>query len=131
MACSIEARVPFLDYRVVEFLVSTPADQKIRGGVTKFILRKAIRGLVPDAIRCRLDKKGFATPEEVWMQGDMSEKVLEILASPTFKSRPYRDADAVTESYQVFLQGKTPYSFEIWRIVCCELRLRRFIDPAA
>ncbi|MFA6671159.1 MAG: asparagine synthase (glutamine-hydrolyzing) [Methanoculleus sp.] len=131
MAFSIEARVPFLDYRVVEFLASLPADQKIRGGVTKFILRRAIRGLVPEVIRCRMDKKGFATPEEVWMQGDMSEKVLEILSSEAFKSRPYWDADAVAESYRAFLQGKAPYSSEIWRIVCCELWLRRFIDPAA
>ncbi|PKL57157.1 MAG: asparagine synthase (glutamine-hydrolyzing) [Methanomicrobiales archaeon HGW-Methanomicrobiales-6] len=131
MAFSIEARVPFLDYRVVEFLASLPADQKIRGGVTKFILRKAIRGLVPEVIRCRMDKKGFATPEEVWMQGDMSEKVLEILSSEAFKSRPYWDADAVAESYKAFLQGKAPYSSEIWRIICCELWLRRFIDPAA
>jgi asparagine synthase (glutamine-hydrolysing) len=131
MAFSIEARVPFLDYRVVEFLASLPVDQKIRGGVTKFVLRKAIRGLVPEVIRCRMDKKGFATPEEVWMQGDMSEKVLEILSSEAFKSRPYWDADAVAESYKAFLQGNMPYSSEIWRIVCCELWLRRFIDPAA
>jgi asparagine synthase (glutamine-hydrolysing) len=128
MAFSIEARVPYLDYRVVEYLASLPADQKIRGGVTKFILRKAIRGLVPDAVRCRMDKKGFATPEEVWMQGDMSEKVLEILSSETFRNRPYWDADAVEGSYRDFLAGKAPYSSEIWRMVCCELWLRRFID---
>jgi asparagine synthase (glutamine-hydrolysing) len=130
MAFSIEARVPFLDYRVVEFAASLPADQKIRNGVTKFILRKAIRGLVPDAIRCRMDKKGFATPEEVWMQGPMSERVLEILSSETFKSRPHWDADAVAENYRGFLEGKASYSSEIWRMVCCELWLRRFIDPA-
>ncbi len=130
MAFSIEARVPFLDYRVVEFAASLPADQKIRNGVTKFILRKAIRGLVPDAIRCRMDKKGFATPEEVWMQGEMSKKVLEILSSETFRNRHYWDADAVAENYKGFLEGKTSYSSEIWRMVCCELWLRRFIDPA-
>lgn len=130
MAFSIEARVPYLDYRIVEFLASLPADQKIRNGVTKYILRKAIRGLVPDAVRCRMDKKGFATPEEVWMQGDMSEKVLEILSSETFRNRPYWDADAVAENYRDFLAGKATYSSEIWRVVCCELWLRRFIDPA-
>ncbi len=130
MAFSIEARVPYLDYRVVEFLASLPADQKIRGGVTKFILRKATGGLIPEAIRCRMDKKGFATPEEVWMQGDMSGRVLEIMSSETFRSRPYWDADAVAENYRDFLEGKAPYSSEIWRMVCCELWLRRFIDPA-
>ena len=130
MAFSIEARVPYLDYRVVEFLASLPADQKIRNGVTKFILRKATGGLIPEAIRCRMDKKGFATPEEVWMQGDMSGRVLEIMSSETFRSRPYWDTDAVAENYRDFLEGKAPYSSEIWRMVCCELWLRRFIDPA-
>jgi len=130
MAFSIEARVPYLDYRIVEFLASLPADQRIRNGVTKYILRKAIKGIVPDMIRCRMDKKGFATPEEVWMQGDMSEKVLEILSSETFRNRPYWDADAVRKSYEDFLAGKASYSSEAWRMVCCELWLRRFIDPA-
>ncbi|MDD1658789.1 MAG: asparagine synthase (glutamine-hydrolyzing), partial [Methanomicrobiales archaeon] len=58
MAFSIESRVPFLDHRVVEFLAALPLHQKIRDGVTKYILRKAIQGLVPEAIRCRMDKMG-------------------------------------------------------------------------
>ena len=70
MHFSIEARVPFLDYRVVESLASLPLDQKLRRGVTKLVLRRAIRKLVPEAIRCRMDKMGFVTPEEVWMGGD-------------------------------------------------------------
>ncbi len=128
MAFSIEARVPFLDYRLVEYLASLPLDQKIRRGVTKYVLRGAIRDLVPDSIRCRMDKMGFVTPEEIWMKGELRPRVLDLFASQAFRMRPYWDADAVAANYRDFLEGKAPYSTEIWRIVCAELWLRKFFD---
>ncbi|MFA6333795.1 MAG: asparagine synthase (glutamine-hydrolyzing), partial [Methanoregula sp.] len=128
MAFSIESRVPFLDYRFVEYAASLPLSQKIRGGVTKIALRNAIKGIVPESIRCRMDKMGFVTPEEVWMREDLRPFVLELLSSDAFRARPYWDADAVTQNYQEFLEGKSAYSPEIWRIVCTELWLRKFFD---
>jgi asparagine synthase (glutamine-hydrolysing) len=128
MAFSIESRVPFLDHRVVEYLATLPLNQKIRNGVTKYILRKAIRGLVPEAIRCRMDKMGFVTPEEVWMKESLRPFVLEILTSPGFQARKYWDADRVLASYTSYLEGRTAYSPEIWRIVCTELWLRMMFD---
>lgn len=62
MTHSIEARLPFLDYRFVEYIISLPNNQKIKDGVTKSILRDSLRGIVSD----RKDKMGFVTPEEVW-----------------------------------------------------------------
>ena len=126
MAFSIEARVPFLDYRLVEYLASLPLDQKIRGGVTKHVLRRAIRGLVPDAIRCRMDKMGFVTPEEAWMKDELSPEILDLFSSPEFARRPYWDAGRVLGNYREFLDGKSPYSTEFWRIACAELWLRQF-----
>ena len=128
MAFSVEARVPFLDYRVVEFLTSLPADQKIRKGVTKYILRKAIKGIVPEEIRCRMDKKGFSTPEEVWMKEDLHSLIKEILSSDRFRKRPYWDAEQVSQSYEAYVEGRATSSPEIWRIVCTELWLRTFFD---
>ena len=126
MAFSIEARVPFLDYRVVEFLAALPLDQKIRGGVTKYVLRQAIRGLVPDAIRCRMDKMGFVTPEEVWMKNELAPHIIDLFSSPGFARRPYWDAERVLQNYQRFLDGKSAYSTEFWRIACAEVWLRQF-----
>jgi len=128
MAFSIESRVPYLDHRVVEFLAALPLSQKIRGGVTKFILRKAIKGLVPDEIRCRMDKMGFVTPEEAWMREGLRSFVTGVLSSPSFRARKYWDADAVIGNYTDFLEGRSEYSPEIWRIVCTELWLRMFFD---
>lgn len=128
MAFSVEARVPFLDYRVIEFLTSLPADQKIRKGITKFILRKSIKGLVPEKIRCRMDKKGFSTPEEVWMKEELRNNILEVMNSESFKKRKYWNAGEVLKEYERYLCGKSEYSSEIWRIVCAELWLRIFFD---
>ena len=128
MAFAVEARVPFLDYRVVEFLSSLPEDQKIRGGVTKYILRNAIKGIVPEEIRLRMDKKGFSTPEEVWMKNDLKENILSVLNSESFRARKYWNADEVLKAYRDFLDGKSKYSSEIWRIVCTEMWLRMFFD---
>jgi len=128
MAFSIESRVPFLDYRFVEFAATLPLNQKIRNGVTKRALRAAIKGIVPDSIRCRMDKMGFVTPEEVWMKEDLRPFMLEVLSSDAFRARPYWDAAAVTQNYLAFLDGKSTYSPEIWRIICAELWFRTFFD---
>jgi len=126
MAFSIEARVPFLDYRLVEYLAGLPLDQKVRRGVTKYVLRRVIRGLVPDAIRCRMDKMGFVTPEEVWMKNELAPHIFELFSTPEFAERPYWDAERVLENYREFLEGKSAYSTEFWRIACAELWLRQF-----
>jgi asparagine synthase (glutamine-hydrolysing) len=128
MAFSIESRVPFLDYRFVEYAASLPLSQKIRGGVTKTVLRNAIKGIVPESIRCRMDKMGFVTPEEVWMREELRPFVLSLLSSDTFRDRPYWNAEAVIQNYLAFLDGRSAYSPEIWRIICTELWLRKFFD---
>ena len=66
MAFAIEARLPFLDYRIVEFALTIPDEYKIHEGWQKYILRKAMQELT-DKIRYRKDKKGFTTPHEEWM----------------------------------------------------------------
>jgi asparagine synthase (glutamine-hydrolysing) len=128
MAFSIESRVPFLDHRVAMYLGALPLGQKIRNGVTKHVLRKAMKGIVPEAIRCRMDKMGFVTPEEAWMKEGLRSFVLEVLASPGFRERKYWDADRVLESYQGYVGGRSAYSPELFRIVCTELWLRMMFD---
>ncbi len=73
MAFSIEARVPFLDRRLAEFVFGLPADQRIRDGLTKYVLREATRGVLPEPIRARTDKMGFVTPEIVWFQERLAQ----------------------------------------------------------
>src|SRR6185312_6272525 len=68
MAWSVESRVPFLDYRVVEFLAGLPYGAKVHRGTTKNVLRIAMKGVLPEPVRCRTDKMGFVTPEETWLK---------------------------------------------------------------
>jgi len=128
MAFSIESRVPYLDVHLVEYIASLPLDQKIRGGMTKHVLRHAIKGLVPESIRCRMDKMGFVTPEEVWMKEELRPFVLEIFSSDTFYKRPYWDANAVVKNYLAFLDGRSVYSPDLFRIICTEMWLEIFFD---
>ena len=86
MRWSIESRVPFLDYRLVELAMSLPSGYKIRKGTTKYILRKAMKGLVSDRILERKDKIGFAAPDEDW------------LMSPDFVETARRDIRISTSS---------------------------------
>jgi asparagine synthase (glutamine-hydrolysing) len=76
MAHGIEARVPFLDHRLVEFSIGIGDRHKIVGGDTKRVRRSAMRGILPELVRNRRDKLGFATPEEDWFRGPLSEAVL-------------------------------------------------------
>jgi asparagine synthase (glutamine-hydrolysing) len=128
MAFSIESRVPYLDVRLVEFIASLPLGQKIRNGVTKIALRRAVKGIIPESIRCRMDKMGFVTPEEIWMRETLRPFVLAVLSTDSFRARPYWNADAVMKDYLAFLNGKSAYSPEVWRIICTELWLRKFFD---
>jgi len=128
MAFSIEARVPYLEMELVNYIASLSFDQKIRNGVTKFVLRQAIKDLVPEEIRNRTDKMGFVTPEELWMRFELKDYIMDIIYSTSFKNRPYWNSERVLEDYQKFVDGKTNYSPEIWRIICTELWLRKFFD---
>ena len=128
MAHSVEARVPFLDYRLVEWLFSTPRDAKIDNGTTKIVLRNAMRGLLPEVVRTRQDKIGFSTPEDMWFRNELRGFILETTNSQSFLSRPYFDHDQLQRALTEHLEGKKNISNTIWRWVNIELWMRRFID---
>ncbi len=85
MAWSIESRVPFLDYRLIEFLLELPTSLKVRGGRTKTLMRGALKGQVADEILQRRDKMGFVTPMHVWMQGELRSEFANAFASSDFR----------------------------------------------
>lgn len=126
MRFSIESRVPFLDYRLVEFAFSLPYYYKIKNFETKYIFRKAIKDYIPKEIIDRKDKIGFATPENDWFKTKEFDKfVKDIIYSESFKSRPYWN---YTEIQKIYLKKNKEYYSNIWRIINTELWLRQFID---
>ncbi len=128
MAFSLEARVPYLDINLVEYVNGLPLGEKIRNGVSKFSLRESTRGNIPEFIRMRKDKMGFVTPEEEWMKNELRNFIHDIISSESFKSRKYWDWKEVENCYCEFISGELKYSWVLWRIVCTELWLRKFVD---
>jgi asparagine synthase (glutamine-hydrolysing) len=130
MAFSIESRTPFLDYRLVEFLFQLPFDYKIRNGITKYILRKAMEGKMPNEIVNRKDKKGFPTPVDVWFKRELKENAKALLTSASFKGRGIFDQKKVLHVLEEHCQGKIDYSWHIWRWINLEFWFQRFIDKS-
>jgi len=127
MAFSIEARVPFLDYRIHEYIFSLPLSQRIKNGWTKYILRNAMKNTLPEKIRKRRSKIGFATPEEIWFK-ENKEKILEIFNSESFKKRNYFNQKEIIKKFNEFCNGKYYDPNIFWKILNLEIWMRVFID---
>ena len=127
MAFSIESRVPFLDYRLVEFVFSLPSDFKIRNGWNKWIMRQALKDILPDKIVKRRWKVGFSTPEVAWLR-ESKKEINEILTSKSFLSRPYFNHAKIQKAFEEFVAGKNDESMLFWRIINIELWLRIYFD---
>lgn len=126
---SLEARVPFLDYRLVERTLSLPDDLIINEGMTKYILREAMKGTLPEAIRTRKDKIGFGTPQDEWFRTPMFQAYIsELIHSPEFASRGLMDVKKVKEIYLKHQNRQGNYAKEIWKWVNIENWFRTFID---
>jgi len=117
MAHGIEARVPFLDHRLVEFVLRLGDQHKIVGGDTKRVLRVAMKGVLPEVIRNRRDKLGFATPEEAWFKGPLRKDV-EAGVEDTLALYPdLLNRDATRALTRQILDGARPFDYSLWRIV--------------
>ncbi len=126
MAFSIEARLPFLDVRLLEFLLSLPANQKLHSGQSKFLLRQAMTGVLPPQVNGRMDKMGFVTPQDYWLRGPLRPDIEEIFHSQTFRFRSYWNADKMQTLYRTYCEGKAGMGATVWRCLNLELWLRRF-----
>lgn len=129
MAFSVESRTPFLDFRLVEYTLSIEPEFIINNGITKSILRESLKGVLPDAIRNRQDKVGFATPQDEWFREPAFRQFIgEIIQSDSFKSRKIIDADKAGLLYDKHLKGEVNIAKDIWKWVHLELWFRTFID---
>ncbi len=126
MAHSIESRVPFLDYRLVELAASIPAESKVRGDDPKLILKKVARGRVPDSIITRR-KQGFTAPIESWFMGSLGGEVRELLLSDRALARGIFDRACVEGLINRAL-GKKKGVWRVWSLVTFEIWCRIFTD---
>jgi asparagine synthase (glutamine-hydrolysing) len=117
MGHSIESRVPFLDYRLVEFVLGLPDEYKLSGGVTKRVLRQGMSGILPDAIRDRLDKLGFVTPEETWLRETAPDLFREKMNDAIAASGGILKKTEVNKMLEDMISGRARFSFLPWRLI--------------
>jgi asparagine synthase (glutamine-hydrolysing) len=128
---SIEARVPFLDHRLVEKTLSLPGNEMIRKGMTKHILRESMRGILPERIRVRKDKIGFGTPQDEWFRTPKLHALVQnILLSESFAKRGIIDVGKAKSLFHQHMNREINISKEIWKWLHLELWFREFIDPS-
>jgi asparagine synthase (glutamine-hydrolysing) len=127
MAASIESRVPFLDHHLVEFAAALPPRMKLRGLTTKWILRQAVKGLLPRDILTR-PKMGFPVPLAAWVRGPWNSVAREVLLDRRTRERGLIDPGAVARLLEAHAAGTADGSDEIWSLLNLELWYRTFID---
>jgi len=126
MANSIEARCPFLDYRVVEFAARLPAGLKVKGFRTKHLLKTYAAKLLPD-LAVKRPKRGFSVPISAWLRGPLRRPVEAILGHPRVYARGYLNHDAVRACLARHMAGEE-HGERLWSLLCLELWFRMFID---
>ena len=124
MAFSRETRLPFLDHRLVEFAYGLPSDFLVRHGLTKVLLREAMRDVIPESVRLRTDKIGFATPERQWLSGPLRPWIAEALTG--LARRDILDEHVIDDQSRRFEAGGP--SGPVWRLANLEAWFRQFID---
>jgi asparagine synthase (glutamine-hydrolysing) len=129
MAHSIEARLPFLDYRVVELMFSLEPHYLIRDGRAKTVLREALSDLLPPIVRDRTDKVGFSTPEARWLRGNLGRFAADVLSSRACRDRGLVNTAAALTQLRRLREGAPQAGFPLWRAVAVELWARAFLDP--
>ncbi|MBI2572020.1 MAG: asparagine synthase (glutamine-hydrolyzing) [Candidatus Schekmanbacteria bacterium] len=129
MACSIEARVPLLDHKIVELAAAIPPELQVAGGVRKHVFKEALRGILPDAILDR-PKSGFAIPLGRWFRGELGGFVRELLLSPSCLGRGWFDRRYVETLIARHQRGRE-LDLHLWTMMSFELWCRAFLDGAA
>ena len=127
MAHSLEARSPFLDQQFMEFAARIPADLKLRGRVTKYILKKAFRGILPDTVLSR-PKQGFTVPLDAWFRGELKAMAYDVLMSERSMNRGYFRPERVRMILDEHSSGSWNWQNHIWNLLMLELWHRMFID---
>lgn len=124
MAVSLESRVPILDHRIVDLVTSIPPGMKFKGAEMKYILKKAIKDILPPIIMNRKDKMGFPVPLHLWARNNVKDFFRDILLCPTCKDRGIFNLPVVEK----LIEQEDAFGRRLWGLINIELWHRQFID---
>jgi asparagine synthase (glutamine-hydrolysing) len=120
MACSLEARTPYLDYRVVEFAAGLPNDLKLRGLQTKYLLKRCMTAKLPQPILHR-KKEGFSIPMKNWLRQELHPMMQEVLASQRIKKEGLFDAPYIEKLKTEHVNGIANHGHQLWSLMVFEI----------
>jgi asparagine synthase (glutamine-hydrolysing) len=130
MAHSLEVRVPFLDQRVVELCATIPSDLKVRGVTTKYLLKRAVRGLVPDAV---LDKRKvgfFRHAADAWFRSQLDRSIQRYLLCEEPRFSEYLDAEVVKQLVGEHSRGRSEHAELLLAVLLLEIWLSSYLPRA-
>jgi len=130
MAHSVEARLPFLDHRLVEAAVRLSPEWLIRGPSHKHVLREALRGKIPESVRTRRDKMGFPTPMAAWLRGPLYERARDFLASREFGEDGIVRPEIIRQDLERHRRGEIDISGKLWDVLQWETWRRHERRPS-
>jgi asparagine synthase (glutamine-hydrolysing) len=113
MACSLEARSPFLDHQVIEFCAVLPSAVKSDGSARKIVLRQAFRRLLPGAIQDR-PKQGFSIPLRTWLRGPLARLARELLVDRPRGIQEFFDLTAIRRMFDAHVSGRRNHAHRLW-----------------
>jgi asparagine synthase (glutamine-hydrolysing) len=127
MACSLEARLPLLDHRLVELAFQIPSHHKIRGLSTKRIFKRAVSRLIPAEV-LRKPKHGFSVPIDPWFRGELKSFMREVLLDERTRCRGYFNMSVVERLLREHIEGRHVWDTHLWLLLNFELWHRIYLD---
>jgi asparagine synthase (glutamine-hydrolysing) len=123
MAVSLEVRVPFLDHHVVEYAMAIPAEWKLHGGRSKWILRSAFSAMLPRSV-ARRGKEGFSMPMKNWLRGPLQDLLRDLLSPSRLAQRGWFDVSEVQRLAEEHTAGRHNHAHRLWCLMALELSLQ-------
>jgi asparagine synthase (glutamine-hydrolysing) len=127
MAHGLESRSPFLDHELMEFCATLPSDLKLRGLTTKYLLKRAVRDLLPAAVVDR-PKQGFGVPIDRWLREELRTVVHDVLLDSRTRQRGYFHEPVVRRLLSEHQRGVRGWHYQLWNLLMLELWHRTFVD---
>ncbi len=130
MAVSLETRAPLLDHKLIEFMLKTPASLKLAGYETKYLLKQAVKDLIPHEILHR-PKQGFGVPVQDWINKQLKSRIRETLTSSQLRQRGFLEPGYVEVLLDEHERGRRDHSMAVWSLFMFELWHREIMDNRA
>jgi asparagine synthase (glutamine-hydrolysing) len=133
MANSLEVRVTFLDYRIIELALSMPGNLKILGSQRKIVLKKAFERLLPPSILTRR-KEGFSIPLKNWLRKELRPAMLDVLSADEIRAGGLFQPEAVERLVQQHLSGTQNHAHRLWCLMVFQLWTKKYlkrVSPSA